>query len=474
MLTKPGGAGLIPPAMLLLILAGPAAAQTTPMTAQSPEQPTTSQPVRGLEALQANPAPLPVPASPKLVLPSPAPTDREAVTPRHTRRVTPAPSSEPPRTEVERSSTARDAQRGGDDSDRGRPATPTQSASRIERGAPNADRQDATAPAALPSSSPPPASVAQGSPVTSAVTTSSAATPAPPPAGSSQTVATAPDAGRSMPFWLWLAVIPLVVGVLWLLQRRPRQAKLDDRRSFSLDPDGQESGSSEALVSTAAAVRSVPVAEPEPGVIANAGAAPDATDPVVQLEPAVSAPAMGGIATPMFLEPRVPPQARATLSVELRPLRAGLNLLSATAECQIVVTNTGNEPARDIRVHATLLTAHAGQDADLATVNAAPVSRPVTAAFTLTPGETRMIRSVSAVPRDAIHSINAANRPMFVPIVAVNILYATGAMPAQTARAWAIGVERVDTAKLAPFWLDTPARMYDGIAARPHAVTIDR
>ena len=265
-----------------------------------------------------------------------------------------------------------------------------------------------------------------------------------------------------MPFWLWLAVIPLVCGVVWLLQRRPRTAKLEDHRA-----DVRE---------TADPAPAASIVQPAADIGAGVADTRPSPRPVTPAVPAAIAipPAAAEPAAPRFLEPRAPTRARARLSVELRPLRAGLNLLSATAECQIVVTNTGTEPASGIRIHASLLTAHAGQDADLAAINAAPVTRPATAPFALAAGESRVVRTVSAIPRDAIHGMTAANRPMFVPIVAVNILYDSGDGPAQTARAWAIGVERVDSAKLAPFWLDAPARMYDNIAARPHAVAVDR
>ena len=140
----------------------------------------------------------------------------------------------------------------------------------------------------------------------------------------------------------------------------------------------------------------------------------------------------------------------------------------------MVVTNPGTAPAEAIRTGVALLTAHADQDVDLAAFNAAPVVRPATPPFALAPGETRTIRTVTAIARDAIRTMMAANRPMFVPVVATNILYATAGDDAQAARAWVVGIERVDSAKLAPFWLDAPARMYTTVAARPNAMTFDR
>ena len=168
------------------------------------------------------------------------------------------------------------------------------------------------------------------------------------------------------------------------------------------------------------------------------------------------------------------PVARARLALAFRPLRAGLNLLSATSENEIVITNTGDAAAEDIRVLTRLVSAHAGQDAELAALYAAPIGRPTVPAFSLRPGEQRVLTSVAALPRDAIRSLSAAGRPMFVPIVAVNLTYATADLVGQLAQAFAIGVERVDSAKLAPFWLDAPPRTFDQVAARPHAAALER
>jgi hypothetical protein len=257
-----------------------------------------------------------------------------------------------------------------------------------------------------------------------------------------------------MPLWLSLAVIVVVLAALWALRRKPRS-----RHRNRVEHDTY--------------------VEPVPEPAAETPESPAVAAPVAPPARPAIAPVVATSA-PKFLEPRAkspptPPAApRARLTCELRPLRAGLNLLSATVECEMIVTNTGNATAEAIRAGVALLTAHTGQDTDLAQFNAAPIGRPVTPPFALAPGETRTIRTVTAIAREAIRTMTAANRPMFVPVVATNILYTTAGDDAQTARAWVIGIERVDSAKLAPFWLDAPARMYTTVAARPHAATFDR
>ncbi len=297
-----------------------------------------------------------------------------------------------------------------------------------ERAAPEPSPIPATPPEAkpTPSPTPEPTPVANPTPVA----------PAPPPAISPSPVPSATTPAPSSdgaPLWPWLAGAATIalLGIGIVVARRRKAAVVDEHEDIApIEP-----------------------AAPDP--------VPESAAPrFLEARPAVVAPVAGA--------------PRARLTIELRPKRAGLNLLSATAECEIVVTNTGAAPASGIRAQATLITAHAGQDADLAAINAAPIVRPAVPPFALAPGESRSVRTVAATPREAIHSLMAGDRPMFVPIVAVNILYDSGDLPGQTAGAWAIGVERVDSAKLAPFWLDGPARMFDAIGARAHAAAVER
>lgn len=316
--------------------------------------------------------------------------------------------------------------------------TPTASPSptRDTTSAPRAADEAVTQPDPTPAQTPTPTPARTLAPAP-ASTPSAIPDAAPPPTSAAvATTPVTPDDGT--PLWPWLlgaGAIALAGGAIWY-RRRPSSMPAE-----RAEPDQHP------------APQSSPPPSPSP---AAASPVPAFLDPRPASEPSVAEP------------------LRARVSLELRPKRAGLNLLSATAECEVVVTNTGDAPAEGIRLGVSLLTAHKGQDADLAAVNAAPVQRAATPAFALAPGETRAVRTVSAVPRDAIQVMRAADRHMFVPIVAVNLLYTTAGQAAQTARAWALGVERVDSAKLAPFWLDGPARMFDTIAARPHGAAFER
>jgi hypothetical protein len=171
--------------------------------------------------------------------------------------------------------------------------------------------------------------------------------------------------------------------------------------------------------------------------------------------------------------PPSPPLARARLSLALRPVRAGLNILSATAEAELRITNTGEVPAHDIRAGAALLAAGRGLERQLTLIRNGTVSRPIVPPFTLAPGETRTVRAVGALGRDAIEPLEAGARPMLVPVLAVMVTYTDEAGERRVAEAHALGVERVDSPKLAPLWLDAPPRMYEQVGARQHGATVE-
>ena len=459
MTTDRGALAALLATMTMLASASPALAQT--------EQ---TVPVRGLEEL-ANPAPqtnatVPIPDAPKIVLPTETPTPQRTPNPRPTDKPatekTNAAKTNPAKTGATKTNADRPAARN-------EPETRTRSATDAARSSTSAGsgRVAEPAPVATPAPEPTVAPPPAEAPVTDAAPQPAPQTvPDATPAPTSQPTIAAPETGRAMPLWLSLAVIVVVLAALWVLRRKPRGRRQDQMEPETVAEPTPEPTAPEPVARPAAAAATAAAAPAEPKVTPAA--------------PAVAAVPATAIAAPKFLEPRAktpppPPAApRARVTCDLRPLRAGLNLLSATVECELVVTNTGTAPAEAIRTGVALLTAHAGQDTDLARFNAAPIGRPATPPFALAPGESRTIRTVVAIARDAIQTMTAANRPMFVPVVATNILYATAGDDAQTARAWVVGIERVDSAKLAPFWLDAPARMFTTVAVRPHGAEFER
>lgn len=242
---------------------------------------------------------------------------------------------------------------------------------------------------------------------------------------------TAPEqqgADRSLPFWPMLigtGLAALAIGI-WLGRRSRKVPALPAPAPRAAAPD--------------------PVEPPRPAPV------PDAAPPVPATPP--QAPALAMPPEPSFL------------AVEARPVRVGLNMLTATIEAEVTIHNSGATPIGRVAVDLRLLSAHAGLDAQLIELAHQPQGRPIVPAFALAPGESRTVRGVTALPREAIHVIDAAGRPMFVPILAAAAHTDWGVARC----AYAVGLERTDSSKLSPIWLDQPGRMYDQVAARPHVM----
>lgn len=278
---------------------------------------------------------------------------------------------------------------------------------------------DATEP--RPRATPPATSPASTRPLPQPV----APAPAPPATPSATAPASPPGPSGREGTWIWVLAAAAVLAVGIVLRRRPARR---------------------------AAARPDATAPPSPP--------PEPVQPVGAARPAASSPSS------------VP---AALVTIGFDPARAGLNLLSATAEGMFTLRNVGDRPARGLRFGALLLPAHADQAAELRQLWAGPVTRPLVLPFDLMPGEERHIRHALAFPRDAIVPIDANGRPMFVPVIAVSLLYDRGTgEEGQVGRAWVLGVVRGDRDKLAPLWLDEPPRTRDDVAARPHTASVDR
>ncbi len=313
-------------------------------------------------------------------------------------------------------------------------ATPTPRATATPTPRATASPAPAATPTAIavPTATPTPTATSTASPTpVEAVTPSPAATTVP-----ATVPATALDSGSDYGWLIGLAVALGLggAGAWWWRRRR-----------------------ADAADEPVAPAAPAPIPKPQP-VKPRTPAASPATPP-----PPVPAP------TP------APVGNRGRLSLSLHPRRAGLNLLSATVEAELVVRNDGSVPAQAIRIGAALIGATPGQGDEIAPVFEQPVVRPATAPFALGPGEERRIRLVVAQARADIVPLTAGGRTLFVPVVTVNALYDAGpGIAGQSARGFAVGVERVDSAKLAPFWLDQPARMHEQLAVRPYGAGVER
>ena len=165
---------------------------------------------------------------------------------------------------------------------------------------------------------------------------------------------------------------------------------------------------------------------------------------------------------------------RATLDIEFRPKRAGTNLLSAAVEYEILVTNSGDAPARGVAADVRILSAGAEQDGIIRALFASPIEKSGIAPFEVPPGETAILGGMAMMPKETLSVMTIEGRALFVPVLAVNLLYGWEGGSGQTATSYVIGIDRGEGAKLAPFRVDGTSRMRDDISQIPYTVSVRR
>ncbi|TPG56677.1 hypothetical protein EAH76_01030 [Sphingomonas glacialis] len=176
----------------------------------------------------------------------------------------------------------------------------------------------------------------------------------------------------------------------------------------------------------------------------------------------------------MPVAPAAEASKRASIAFELTPKRAGTNLLSAAVEYQIVLRNTGDVAATGVRLDIRLLSAGAQQDAVIEALFAAPIAQPITTPFELPAGVAVELGGMAMHPKATLEVMEVGGKALFVPVLTVNAQYDWAGGSGQTACSYVIGVDRGAGGKLAPFRIDSAARMYDTVSAIEYAVPAAR
>jgi hypothetical protein len=127
-----------------------------------------------------------------------------------------------------------------------------------------------------------------------------------------------------------------------------------------------------------------------------------------------------------------------------------------------------------VQLRVELITAGNTHDAELEERLGQPIEKPMIAPFTLAAGQARPIRALAQLPKSAINVVTVQGRPMFVPIVAIDLRYRWPTGEGQTAGSFVIGIVPKEGERMRPFWLDVEPRMYDAVTARAHSVGAKR
>lgn len=207
----------------------------------------------------------------------------------------------------------------------------------------------------------------------------------------------------------------LLLGAFWALRRRRRAPDA----GFEAPPE--------------------PVAVPEPPLrAAPPGIAPR---PRPAAPPAAAAP------------PTSPSLGSDPFELVVRPLHLELNAEEVLLEIELLIGNLQPGAAEAIRASLALISANPDQDRHVAGFHANPVADPAGRAFDLAAGAGGRMPARLRVRREHLHVVQVGGRPMFVPLVMVDLRWRAGLSVRRFGADFMIGTAGQGP-KLGPIWLD--------------------
>jgi hypothetical protein len=262
---------------------------------------------------------------------------------------------------------------------------------------------------------------------------------APPAAPAPQQAAPAPEPASSgfNPNWLWLALpLLLALGAAAFLRRRRALAERDEEDRGAL------------------AGALVPGERPQPA--APPAAAPEA--PTAAAEPAE-----------LELAGAAPPEAaeRPWLELDIEPDRAANTESEASLDYNLVVTNVGDAPARNIRIDTRMF--NAADEQEIAGFLGGALHRHSGSPHvSIPPGESLRLTAVITMKAEEVRAIELQGRRIFVPSVAINVAYDWGEDgEGRTSKSWLVGRKAENpAARMGAFRLDLGPRIYRSVGRK--------
>lgn len=189
-------------------------------------------------------------------------------------------------------------------------------------------------------------------------------------------------------------------------------------------------------------------------------------------EPAPAPPAPPAPAPRAAPKAPAPPATTGVVSTRLRPwidigfqpVRCVLDEQRVVVEFDLELFNSGSAPARSVLVEARLFNAGADQDAQIAAFFANPVGAGERIDV-IPPLKRLAVRTQAVVLREQMQAYELAGRPVFVPLIAFNVLYGWSGGEGQTSVSHLIGRDTKGE-KLGPFRLDLGPHIFRNLGAR--------
>jgi hypothetical protein len=192
-------------------------------------------------------------------------------------------------------------------------------------------------------------------------------------------------------------------------------------------------------------------------------------EPAPSPQPQQRAPAPGP-AAPAKSPGVVSTRLRPWLDIEFTPSRCVVEDDKATIDFDVIITNSGSTPARDVLIEASLFNAGPSQDQEIDGFFRHPVAKG-SRIPAIPPMRKVAVKSAVSVPRDKMRQFEVAGRRLFVPLIGFNALYRWSGGDGQTSTSYLLGRDTKGE-KLAPFRLDLGPRIFRGLGARQHSLGV--
>ena len=162
-------------------------------------------------------------------------------------------------------------------------------------------------------------------------------------------------------------------------------------------------------------------------------------------------------------------ELRPALVFEFKAERLVATDAQATVHFALLVRNSGQGPARNVRIEARMFNASAQQAQEIAAFLATPgQTDEASAALVLQPQQSVGVRTAVVMPKESIREIVIDGRPLFIPTVVVRAVYQWGrARSGRAHESYLVGIHNDKSPdKMGPFRLDLGPRVYRSVGGR--------
>jgi hypothetical protein len=183
--------------------------------------------------------------------------------------------------------------------------------------------------------------------------------------------------------------------------------------------------------------------------------------------PEPSEPAPVPVRKPLPLKEEEDEALRPVLEFEFKPDRMVATDKQAIVHFKLIVRNSGQGAARNVRLEARMFSASAQQSQEIAAFLAAPCEIEA-APLTVAPGQGLATDGTVMMDRQNVREIRIDGRPLFIPTVVVRIVYQWGkGRSNQVHGTYVVGTENQKSPeKMGPFRLDMGPRIYRSVGGR--------